>query len=277
MIIRYSIHPEHIKRMTTEELRDAFLLDSLFKKDAIELIYSEVDRAIVGSAVPINNNLSLVASKKEMGVDYFAERRELGVINIGEKGSIILDENEYSLEKEDMLYIGRETRNIIFKKSEDGKIPLFYLVSYPAHKSYPSKLIKKDDSEKVTLGSPSEANVRIINKYIQPKNLDSCQLVMGMTELAVGSVWNTMPVHTHQRRSEIYMYYNIQNDALVFHFMGDPKETRHIIIKNQQAVISPIWSIHSGCGTKNYSFVWAMGGENQDFGDMDGIPINEMK
>jgi len=263
--------------MTTDELRDAFLLDSLFKKDTIELIYSEVDRAIVGSVVPVNSDLSLEASKKEMGVNYFAERRELGVINIGEKGIIILDKDEYLLEKEDMLYIGRETKNIIFKKSEDEKIPLFYFVSYPAHKTYPSKLIKKGDSEKVSLGSASEANVRTINKYIQPKNLDSCQLVMGMTELAVGSVWNTMPVHTHQRRSEIYMYYNIQDDALVFHFMGDPRETRHIIIKNQQAVISPIWSIHSGCGTKNYSFVWAMGGENQDFGDMDGIAINEMK
>lgn len=277
MEVRYSIHPEHIKRMTTDELRKAFLIDTLFKSDSVEMIYSEIDRAIVGTAIPDSNSLTLTASKKEMAADYFAERREIGVINIGNKGKILIDGSEFILDKEDMLYIGRGVKSIIFDKFDKLNIPVFYFVSYPAHKSYPTKLIKKSEAEKVNLGIQSDANVRTINKYIQPKNLESCQLVMGMTELAEGSIWNTMPVHTHQRRSEIYMYYNINDDALVFHFMGEPKETRHIIIKNREAVISPIWSIHSGCGTKNYSFVWAMGGENQDFADMDGIQINEMK
>lgn len=276
MKVCYSASPEQVKRMTTEEMRNTFLIESLFNEDSVEMIYSEIDRAIVGSAVPVHSALILEANKKEMAAEYFAERREIGVINLGNKGKINLDANEYILEHEDMLYIGRGVKSIKFDKISDGKIPFFYFVSYPAHKEYPSKLIKKSEAEKANLGSQKEANVRVINKYIQPKILDSCQLVMGMTELAEGSVWNTMPVHTHQRRSEVYLYFNVQDDAVVLHLMGAPGETRHIVIRNLQAVVSPIWSIHSGCGTKNYSFVWAMGGENQDFGDMDGVKMENI-
>jgi 4-deoxy-L-threo-5-hexosulose-uronate ketol-isomerase len=277
MKVCYSVSPEQAKRMTTEETRKTFLIDSLFQEDAVEMIYSEIDRAIVGSAVPNHSSLLLEANKKEMAAEYFAERREIGVINLGEKGKVTLDANEYILEREDMLYIGRGVKSIKFEKIADGKIPLFYFASYPAHKEYPSKLIKKSEAVKANLGSSKEANVRTINKYILPAKLESCQLVMGMTELAEGSVWNTMPVHTHQRRSEIYLYFNIQEDAVVMHLMGAPDETRHIVIRNLQAVASPIWSIHSGCGTKNYSFVWAMGGENQDFDDMDGVEMKSIK
>ena len=277
MKVCYSASPEQAKRMTTEETRKTFLLDTLFQEDSVEMIYSEIDRAIVGSAVPNHSSLLLEANKKEMAADYFAERREIGVINLGEKGKVTLDSDEFILDKEDMLYIGRGVKSIKFEKIVDGNIPVFYFVSYPAHTAYPSKLIQKAQAEKANLGSPKEANVRTINKYILPKNLNSCQLVMGMTELAEGSVWNTMPVHTHQRRSEVYLYFNVQEDALVMHIMGAPDETRHIVIRNLQAVVSPIWSIHSGCGTKNYSFVWAMGGENQDFGDMDGVEMKNIK
>ncbi len=277
MKVYYSVNPEHFKRMNTEEVRDTFLLDSLFKSDSVEMIYSEIDRVIVGAAIPSTIELVLEANKKEMAADYFAERREIGVINIGGSGKIILDEAEYTLQKEDMLYIGRGTKSIKFAKASGSELPVFYFVSYPAHKDYPSKHIPKSESEKANLGNQKEANVRVINKYIHPKNLTSCQLVMGMTELAEGSVWNTMPVHTHQRRSEVYMYFNVKDDAVVMHMMGAHSETRHIVVRNMQAVVSPIWSIHSGCGTKNYSFVWAMGGENQDFGDMDGVGMKDLK
>ena len=276
MKVCYSASPEQAKRMTTEETRNQFLINTLFKEDEIEMVYSEIDRAIVGSAVPNKKTLLLEANKKEKAADYFAERREIGVINIGGKAKDTLDSVEYILEKEDMLYIGRGTKSIKFEKADDGQIPYLYFVSYPAHKEYPSKLISKAEAEKAHLGSPKEANVRTINKYILPSKMNSCQLVMGMTELAEGSVWNTMPVHTHQRRSEVYMYFNIKDEALVMHLMGAPDETRHIVIRDKQAVVSPIWSIHSGCGTQNYSFVWAMGGENQDFGDMDGIQMKNI-
>jgi 4-deoxy-L-threo-5-hexosulose-uronate ketol-isomerase len=272
MEIRYSTSAESVK----SEIRRAFLLDKLFLPDVIQMVYTDIDRAIIGSAAPIISNLKLLSSRKEMASEYFLERREIGIINVGGSGIIKADGQGYNLEKNDMIYLGKGTKGIEFMNEKSDSPPLFYFVSYPAHKEYPAQLIKKETAEKTNLGSLKNANKRTINKYIHPNGVKSCQLVMGMTQLEEGSVWNTMPVHTHQRRSEIYMYYDIGEEALLMHFMGQPEETRHIIIRNLQAVISPVWSIHSGCCTQNYSFVWAMGGENQDFSDMDSVGMQEL-
>lgn len=277
MEIRYTPDPESFKMMDTEELRESFLIDNFFNKGKIELIYTDVDRAIIGSAVPLKEPLKLKSSKKELASEYFTERREIGVINIGGAGKIKADKNEFLLAKKEALYIGRGTKDIEFKSNNPEEPAKFYLVSYPAHKSYPCKQIKFHEAESVTLGNPENANVRTINKFILPSKLETCQLVMGLTELAPGSVWNTFPPHNHQRRTEIYLYFNMQEDSLVFHLLGEFSETRHLVIRNQQAVISPSYSIHSGVGTRNYSFIWAMGGENQDFDDMDWIEVNKLQ
>ena len=276
MEIRYAHSPESVKRMTTEETRDAFLIQNLFVPDTLQLIYSDTERAIVGSAIPLKTNLELLSSQKEMAAEYFLERREIGIINIGGEGYVIGDGYKYAMQRKDMLYLGKGIKNVEFCSVDPDTPAEFYFVSYPAHKEYPAKLINIKDAEHAHLGSLSESNDRVINKYILPGKVESCQLVMGMTELKEGSVWNTMPVHTHQRRSEVYMYFDMDENSVVFHFMGAPTETRHLIMRNKQAVISPIWSIHSGCGTKNYSFVWAMGGENQIFSDMDGVEMKDI-
>jgi 4-deoxy-L-threo-5-hexosulose-uronate ketol-isomerase len=275
--IRYTYNPDYYKGMNSEELRNNFLVDSLFKSGELNLTYTDVDRSIIGSAVPLNNELSLVGSKKETASDYFAERREVGIINIGSSGSIIVDNNVYQLESKDCLYIGKGAKEIKFKSKDPASPSLFYIVSYPAHKEYPVKLIRYSDSEKQYLGSIENCNKRVINKYILPGKVESCQLVMGLTEIESGSVWNTFPPHTHQRRTEIYLYFNIKEDAMVFHFMGEVNETRHIIVRNKQAVISPSFSIHSGVGSSNYSFIWGMGGENQVFDDMDWLNLKNIK
>ena len=277
MEVRYSPDPLNFKRMTTEELRKNFLIESLFQPDKIEMVYSDIDRSITGSAVPVKSSLKLLASKKEMAADYFTERREIGVINIGEKGIVILDGKVFTMNHKDCLYIGRGTKKIDFKSSNSKKPAMFYFSSYPAHTQYPSKHLKFSDAEPAKLGDMKSANKRTIYKYIHEKNVKSCQLVMGLTELEEGSLWNTMPVHTHQRRSEIYMYFNLKNDSCVFHFLGEPNETRHIVIRNRQAVLSPSYSIHSGAGTQNYTFIWSMGGENQEFDDMDWIKMENLK
>jgi 4-deoxy-L-threo-5-hexosulose-uronate ketol-isomerase len=276
MEVRYAHSPESVKRMTTEELRGSFLIENLFIPDTLQLIYSDTERAIVGSAIPLKTNLELLSSQKEMAAEYFLERREIGIINIGGEGYVIADGHQYKMQRKDMLYLGKGIKNVEFCSVDPESPAQFYFVSYPAHKEYPAKLVNIKDAEHAHLGSLSESNDRVINKYILPGKVESCQLVMGMTELKEGSVWNTMPVHTHQRRSEIYMYFDMDENSVVFHFMGAPNETRHIIMRNKQAVISPIWSIHSGCGTKNYSFVWAMGGENQIFSDMDGVDMKDI-
>ena len=278
MEVRFSPDRISYKKLTTEELRSAFLIDDLFLPDNIKLVYSDVDRVIIGSAVPVAAELKLEASRKEMAADYFAERREIGIINIGSNGTIVCDDTEYRMEHKDALYIGRGTRSIIFK-SDDFKNPAqFYIISYPSHKEYPTAHAKFKDAELQKLGTAKEANKRTIYKYIHVNRIKSSQLVMGMTELEEGSVWNTMPVHTHQRRTEIYLYFNLsKKDALVFHMMGEPDETRHIVVRNRQAVISPAWSIHAGAATQNYTFIWAMGGENQDFNDMDVVPMDKIK
>ena len=277
MDVRYSPDQNGFQRFTTEELRKSFLIDSLFVENKIQLVYSDIDRSITGSAVPVGKTLKLTATKKEMTAEYFAERREIGVINIGKKGSITLDDKKYVMNHFDALYIGLGTKRIEFESSDSKKLAKYYFVSYPAHKEYPSKHIRHSSATPVKLGSLADSNSRTIHKYIHSDILPTCQLTMGLTILDKGSVWNTMPAHTHQRRSEVYMYFNLDPDSLVIHLIGSPDETRHIIIRNEQAVLSTSWSMHSGCGTKNYAFIWAMGGENQVYDDMDWIPMKDLK
>ncbi|GJQ62609.1 MAG: 4-deoxy-L-threo-5-hexosulose-uronate ketol-isomerase [Melioribacteraceae bacterium] len=277
MEVRYSPDKEGFKKFSSDELRDSFLIDTLFQKNSIPMVYSDVDRSITGSAVPAGEKLALTASKKEMAADYFAQRREIGVINIGAKGKITVDGTAYEMNNIDALYIGRGTKEITFESDDANDPAMFYFVSYPAHTAYPVKQIKLEDAESVHLGSVQDSNKRTIHKYILPGKVNSCQLVMGLTILEEGSVWNTMPAHTHQRRSEIYMYFGLRPESMVVHLIGDPEETRHIIIRDKQAVLSTSWSLHSGAGTQNYNFIWAMGGENQDFDDMDWVPMEKLK
>jgi 4-deoxy-L-threo-5-hexosulose-uronate ketol-isomerase len=275
--LRYTYNPDYYKRMSSNELRDNFLIDSLFKHGELTLVYTDADRSIIGSAVPTTEELSLIGSKKETASEYFAERREIGIINIGSKGSIHVDGNSFTLENKDCLYIGKGARDIKFKSSNASDPACFYIVSYPAHMQYPVKMIKYSEAVKQSLGSTENCNKRVINKYILPGKVESCQLVMGLTEIENGSVWNTFPPHTHQRRTEIYLYFNLNDDSMVFHLMGEEKETRHIVVRDKQAVISPGFSIHSGVGSSNYSFIWGMGGENQAFDDMDSLNLKNIK
>ena len=276
MEVRYSPDKKGFSRMSNEEIRDSFLID-LFQKNKITMVYSDIDRSITASAVPVGKELKLTASKKEMAAKYFAERREIGIINIGASGTITVDKKIYKMNHKDALYIGRGAKNISFKSNNSKKPAKYYIASYPAHTEYPTTHAKFEDATPVHLGSQKDANKRTIYKYIYPAGIKSCQLVMGLTELEEGSVWNTMPAHTHQRRSEIYMYFNLVKDNFVVHLLGEPNDTKHVIIRDGQAVLSTNWSLHSGAGTQNYSFIWGMGGENQDFDDMDFIPMETLK
>jgi len=276
MEIRFTTDNTSYKKMTTEELKKLFLIDKLFHENEVYMLYSDVDRSITGSTVPTNDKLKLLSSTKEMAAEYFLQRREIGIINIGGDGLITADEKVFSLAYKDALYIGKGTKEIDFASIRPEQPAKFYFVSYPAHMEYPTVHRKFSEAESVQLGSQKDANKRTIYKYIHPNGIKSCQLVMGLTELDEGNVWNTMPVHTHQRRSEVYMYFNMKEDAVVLHVFGEPNETRHFILRNGQAVISPSWSVHSGVATQNYSFIWGMGGENQDFDDMDWVPMNEL-
>lgn len=276
MEMRYTTHPDNLSIMTTQETRDAFLVDSAFQADEIQLTYWEVDRTIVGSAVPVKESLTL-GSAPELRADFFCERRELGVLNIGEAGSVTVDGKSFAMANLDGLYIGRGTKEITFASDDSNKPARFYLISYPAHAVHPTTHIKLDQAAPVTLGSAEESNKRTIYKYIHPDGVKSCQLVMGFTRLATGSIWNTMPAHTHDRRSEVYLYFNLAEEARVFHFLGMPDETRHIVMADSQITLSPSWSIHAGAGTGAYTFCWAMGGENQDFTDMDHLKISDLK
>ncbi|WOO40849.1 5-dehydro-4-deoxy-D-glucuronate isomerase [Rubellicoccus peritrichatus] len=274
MDVRYTVGTNEYKRMSTRELRDAFLMD-LFEDGKLNLLYCEVERSIVGAVVPTGGEIVLEAGK-ELAADYFCQRREVGVLNIGAKGTVTVDGNVYALDNLDGLYVGRGSRDISFS-SLDGSAPArFYLVSYPAHAEYPTALVRMADANALHLGSMEDSNKRTIYQYIHENGVKSCQLVMGFTQMEPGSVWNTMPCHTHERRTEVYMYFGLDEGSRVFHFMGPGNETRHITMANEQAVISPMWSIHSGCGTKSYSFCWAMGGENQRFDDMDHIAIKDL-
>lgn len=276
MELRTASSPRDVKTYDTARLREEFLIDDLFCPDELKLVYSHIDRIITGSAVPVKGAVALTAGD-ELRAAYFLERRELGVINIGGEGVVVADGTRYTLRHKDGMYIGRGVKSVVFE-SADAKHPAkFYLNSAPAHKEYPTVLIKPEDCVKVELGTMEESNHRTICKYILPGQVESCQLVMGMTSLMPGSVWNTMPCHTHDRRMEVYLYFDLPEDAVVFHYMGEPTETRHIVLRNEQAVISPSWSIHSASATRAYTFIWGMVGENQAFDDMDAVKMQDIR
>jgi 4-deoxy-L-threo-5-hexosulose-uronate ketol-isomerase len=276
MDVLYTADPVRYARMTAEELRESFLVDQLFTADSIAMVYSDVDRAILGSAVPATRTLSL-ESAPELRADTFCERRELGVLNIGGSGTITVDGTDYPMAPRDALYVGRGSRAITFASDATRAPARYYLLSYPAHTAHPTVHVEQSEAETVHLGSTETSNKRTIYKLIQPGTAESCQLVMGFTVLAPGSMWNTMPPHSHERRMEIYMYFDLPEEARVFHIMGRPEETRHIVVADGQAVISPSWSIHCGVGTSAYTFCWGMGGENQAFDDMDHLTIDQLK
>ncbi|PHO08057.1 5-dehydro-4-deoxy-D-glucuronate isomerase [Thermoanaerobacterium thermosaccharolyticum] len=276
MEVRYASHYEDVKHYDTTELRKHFLIENLFTPGKLYMVYSHVDRIIVAGAVPTDKPLYLEASK-ELGSNYFLERREMGIINIGGTGIVNLDGERYELNNSDGLYVGMGIKEVSFESLDANNPAKFYINSATAHKSYPTVKIGLSEANKVKAGTDEECNKRTINQYVHPAVCQSCQLVMGMTILEPGSIWNTMPCHTHDRRMEVYLYFNMDEDNVVFHFMGIPNETRHIVVKNEQAVISPSWSIHSGVGTKNYTFIWGMVGENQTFTDMDEIPTKDLR
>jgi 4-deoxy-L-threo-5-hexosulose-uronate ketol-isomerase len=262
-------------RMTTQELRAAFLVDGLFAPGRISLAYVDLDRTVIGSAVPLAEPLTL-ATDPNLRATYFTERRELGILNIGGPGTVAVDESQHELANLDALYVGQGNKGIVFS-SRDASAPAeFYLLSYPAHVIYPVARVESGAVESTELGSPRTANLRTIKRLIHLDGVRSCQLVMGFTQLAAGSVWNTMPPHTHMRRSEVYLYFNLQPADRVVHMMGPAHETRHIVVANKQVVISPGWSIHAGVGTGSYSFCWGMGGENQVYSDMDPLAIADL-
>jgi 4-deoxy-L-threo-5-hexosulose-uronate ketol-isomerase len=275
MKILYSPSPVEYQRLSTLELRAAFLLDTLFVPGKLELVYSDADRAIIGSAVPVNSEIALKADA-ELRAAFFCERRELGILNIGGDGTVKVDGVNYSMAHLDCLYVGRGNREISFSSLNAGAPAAFFLLSYPAHSAYPTTHAGKKDATPLELGTVADANRRTIFKYIHPGGIKSCQLVMGFTKLYEGAVWNTMPAHTHTRRSEIYLYFDL-GPKRVMHFMGKPQETRHLVVADRQALVSPSWSIHCGCGTGAYTFCWAMGGENQTFEDMDLLPIETLR
>lgn len=280
MDIRYSTGPNDVKRYTTEELRREFLIENLYVPDQVVAVYSHVDRMVTLGCMPVHETVSIdkgIDIWHNFGTEYFLERRELGMFNIGGDGTVTVDGTVYELGYKDCLYVTMGAKEILFTSKDPEKPAKFYMVSAPAHRSYETKLLKIADAAKRPLGDAATSNKRVINQFIHPDVLKTCQLSMGMTVLESGSVWNTMPAHTHERRMEIYMYFELPEDQVVFHMMGQGQETRHIVMTNEQAVISPSWSIHAGAGTSNYTFIWAMGGENQAFDDMDNIPTTELK
>jgi len=264
------------QRMTAKDLRDAFLLAGLAAPAEIRLTYVDADRAVVGMASPLKERLTLAADA-ELRAEYFLQRRELGVLNIGAPGRVLVDGKAWNLENLDCLYIGRGNRQVEFESADANTPAIYYLLSYPAHREYPTTLVSKDEAAAAELGTPENANHRVVCRYIHMQGAKSCQLVMGVTHLKSGSVWNTMPPHTHMRRSEIYMYFNLGEDDRVFHLIGLPDETRHVVLGNRDVAIAPGWSIHAGTGTHAYSFCWGMGGENQDYADMDPVKIGELR
>ena len=279
MDIRYSANQRDVKRYTTEELRNEFLITGLYQPDTVQATYSHVDRMVVLGINPVSRELSIddgIDVWANFGTHYFLERREAGTFNLGGKGYIIADGVRYEMGFEDCLYITKETKEVKFGSYDAADPAKFYLVSAPAHRVCKTTFVSFEQANKRPCGSDECSNKRVINQFIHPDVIETCQLSMGLTQLAPGSVWNTMPAHTHERRMEVYTYFNIPENNVVFHLMGEPKETRHIVMNNFDAVISPSWSIHAGCGTSNYTFIWAMGGENQAFDDMDGFEPTAM-
>ena len=280
MDIRYSCNQRDFKRYTTEETRKEFLIEKLFVADEVVPVYSHVDRMVTVGVMPVSEKVPLdkgIDVWANFGTHYFLERRELGMFNVGGEGAVTVDGTVYELGYKDCLYITMGTKEVTFESKDASNPAKFYIVSAPAHCSYETRLIKIADAAKKPLGALETSNKRVINQFIHPDVLKTCQLSMGMTVLEPGSVWNTMPAHTHERRMEVYFYFEVPENNVVFHMMGEGQETRHIVMTNEQAVISPSWSIHAGAGTSNYTFIWAMGGENQAFDDMDVIPTTELK
>jgi len=273
---RYANHPEDIKRYNTTELRENFLVENVFELGKVNLTYTHVDRMIFGGVTPAEEELE-VALDKQLGVSYFLERRELGIINIGAEGTVVLDGTEYEMKQYDGLYVGKGTKELAFRSKSTADPAKFYLNSSPAHETFPTVKIDIKDIKPLELGEQGTLNERKIHQYIHPNVCESCQLQMGLTMLEPGSVWNTMPPHTHERRSEVYLYFDMAEDTRAFHFMGVPEETRHLILENEQAVISPSWSIHSGTATSNYTFIWGMSGENITYEDMDHVKMHELR
>ncbi len=280
MDIRYSCNQKDFKTYTTKQTRDEFLIQKLYQPDTVVAVYSHVDRMVTLGCMPVNESVSIdkgIDIWANFGTQYFLERREVGIFNIGCGGSVTADGVRYDLENKDCIYITRGTKEVFFESADASNPAKFYMVSAPAHCSYETRLIKIEDAAKKPLGAVETANKRVINQFIHPDVLKTCQLSMGLTNLDNGSVWNTMPAHTHERRMEIYTYIDVPENNVVFHLMGEPEETRHIVMQNEEAVISPSWSIHSGVGTSSYTFIWAMGGENLTFDDMDHIEACQMK
>jgi 4-deoxy-L-threo-5-hexosulose-uronate ketol-isomerase len=268
--------PVRYPRMTTAELRETFLHSSLCVPGQINVNYIDLDRTVVGFAVPVNAPLVL-ETYPELRAEFFLERRELGVLNVGGAGKITIDGQTYELNNLDVLYISRGKKQVIFSSNDKAQPAAFYLLSYPAHSEFPVTLVRKEEANPTQLGSVETCNKRTICKYIHLQGARSSQLVMGVTHLAPGSNWNTMPPHTHMRRSEVYMYFNVAEDARIVHLMGPPDETRHVVMADREIVVSPGWSIHAGVGTRAYSFCWGMGGENQDYADMDPAPVQSLR
>lgn len=280
MDIRYSCNQRDFKRYTTEETRNEFLIENLYVENQVTAVYSHVDRMVTLGCMPTTEEVSIdkgIDTWKNFGTKFFLERREVGIFNIGGSGSITADGVKYELGYKDCLYITQGTKVVIFASDDANNPAKFYMVSAPAHRAYETKLIRIADAAKRPLGALETSNKRVINQFIHPAVLSTCQLSMGMTVLEPGSVWNTMPAHTHERRMEVYMYFEVPENQVVFHMMGEGNETRHIVMQNEQAVISPSWSIHAGAGTSNYTFIWAMGGENQEFDDMDVIATTDLR
>ena len=276
MISRYESSPREVERMNTAELRENFLVESLFADDEIKLTYMHYDRLVLGGVKPVSEKLEL-GTYDDLKSEFFLERREIGIINVAGNGQVEADGEVFSVEKLSCLYLGKGTKKVTFSSKNAANPACFFILSAPAHQIYANKLFTKEDASPVTLGAPETSNHRTIYKYIHNDGIMSCQLVMGLTVLKTGSIWNTMPPHVHDRRSEVYCYFEVPENQGVMHFMGKPDQTRHMWVQNHQAIISPPWSIHAGGGSANYSFIWGMAGENKDFTDMDFVNLNELR
>ena len=276
MEIRQPIHSDHAKQLDTAGLREQFLIEDMFQEGQINLTYSHIDRIIVGAVVPTASPVNFEGGK-EIGVDFFLQRRELGAINIGEAGIVTVDGEVFEIAAREAIYIAMGAKEISFASVNADQPARFYLNCAPAHHAYTTRKITRGQASPEKIGKQENCNVRTIYKYLHPDVLPTCQLLMGMTELAQGSLWNTMPCHTHERRMEVYLYFDLKDENIAFHYMGEPSETRHIVVRNEQAVISPSWSIHSGVGTASYTFIWGMVGENQTFHDMDHVAMSDLK
>lgn len=276
MEIRHTLSQKEAQALNSQELRDNFLIQNLVEADQLSMVYSHYDRVVIGVALPVNQTLTL-PTYPNLKADFFLQRREIGIINLGGKGTVSTGNEAFDLGKLDCLYIGKGVQNVGFKSQDSTEPALFFLLSAPAHQAYPTRKMSKEEASPVNLGSVETANERTIYKYIHLGGIQSCQLVMGLTILKSGSVWNTMPAHVHDRRMEVYFYFDLPAEHRVFHLMGQPQNTRHLVAANHEAIISPPWSIHAGCGTTNYGFIWGMAGENLDFTDMDLIAISHLK